>query len=181
MALTLTEYWNALEASLIAFDKTNTITAQDTKDDQVYQKQRNFLNSMLKLGLKLEMTTWAIFKKPIGNELQTLPEMTFGKERVITSFGGPLSVTFAQQVYLPHLQTFDEVTVANQSTLLQTFCNLPKQKQDVSVLVNKLEVAIKNYHREKASVLTVLSVFAAPNGYDESFEQILRSPINLTL
>lgn len=162
MPLTLKQYWEALDTSLKEFDNINIIKAQDEKDEKGYQKQRTFLNTMLKLGIEIEKTTWTILKTKNGIKLQSLPGETFGKEQVVTNFEGPLSVAFAQQVYLPYLKRFDEVTFVDQNETLKILSNLPQQKKDVLILVEKLDKAIKSYNNV-SSVLTSAGLYSPKN------------------
>ena len=163
MAKTLREYWNDLDLALKEFDATNTILPKNADDERVYRLQRHFLITSLELGLAIEDAS-GLKKIPKSLKLQSLAETTFGKEKIITIFHGPLSVTFAQLVYLPHGRRFGEVTLEDQSAFLQRMADLPKHKAETHALMDKLDRAIMHYHRSEHSAdLTRLSLFSHPH------------------
>lgn len=159
MAITLQVYWDTLLDDMQRFDKENTVKAKDSKDQETYKKEREFLNAMVTLGLKIEATSLTLMKTRNGMQLKNLPKKTFGDDQVITSFDGPLSLAFAKEVYLPHLKRFSEVEVTDQNYALQVFANLPQQKKDALLLVAKLEEAIGNYSKKTTSALVENSMF----------------------
>lgn len=163
MPKTLKEYWSDLDLALKAFDATNTIMPKNADDARGYHLQRHYLNTSLELGLAIE--SCSVLKKiPKSLKLQSLAETLFGKEKIITIFHGPLSVAFAQHVYLPHGRRFHEVTLSDQSEFLQRMADLPKHKAETHTLMEKLERAILHYHRsERSTDLTSLGLFTHPH------------------
>ncbi len=155
----LKEYWDVLEKSLIEFDKDNAVKAKDDKDAKSYQQIRTFIESMLKLGMDIEKTS-LLFKAAKAFKLQSLPEETFGKDRVPTTLPGPLSVDFAERVYLPNLKRIADVTMDGQNPIVKAASDLPKQKVDALVLIAKLEEAIRDYKDRPASTLAGVSMFS---------------------
>lgn len=151
MPLTLTQYWNALDASLKDFDKTNQVKAKDEKDQAAYQKQRTFLEEMLKTGLELENASCLLTKASPGHKLENLPVSTWGNDRIPTNFFGILSVTFAEKVYLPHLKRFGDTTFDNQDSTVKLLVNFSDQQKKTLALATALEEAIRQY--KNASLL----------------------------
>ena len=161
MSINLKTYWITLRKDLEHFDKDNSIKAKDIKDQANYQKQREFLDVMSTIGLDVEATNFTVMKASKGMKLKALPKDTFGDDQVVTSFDGPLSRAFAEEIYLPHLKRFNDVEVSDPNLTLRLLCNLPQQKQDALVLVGKLEAAIEDYSKKATSALVEHSVFGA--------------------
>lgn len=145
MPFTLTQYWNALDTSLKDFDKTNQVKAKDEKDQAAYQKQRTFLEEMLKTGLELENASCLLTKASPGRKLEALPVSTWGNDRIPTTFLGALSFNFAEKVYLPHLKRFGKVTFDDQDSTVKLLANFSDQQKKTLALATALEVAIQQY------------------------------------
>jgi hypothetical protein len=160
MTITLKQYWLALQKSLEDFNTAHTDEEpKDEADHQSYVKQSRFLVQLAELGINFENAS-ILSKAVLAHELKAFPERELGPERIITAFGGPLSLQFAEQVYLVHLKRFNEVRITDQNIFIRSLVNLEDEKAEVQRLACTLEAAIFNY-KQKSSPLLVANVFAS--------------------
>jgi hypothetical protein len=160
MTITLKQYWLALQKSLEEFDTTHTgEEPKDEADHQSYVKQSRFLVQLAELGINFENAS-ILSKAGLAHELKAFPERELGPEKLVTAFGGPLSLQFAEQVYLAHLRRFNEVSFTDQNIFIRGLVNLAHEKAEVQRLAGTLEAAILDY-KQKSSPLVTVSVFAS--------------------
>lgn len=159
MTITLKQYWLALQKSIEDFDSEFlAIKGKESTGDLTYRKQRNFLEELARLGIRVEE---AVLMKPIlALSLKGFPEKELGPEKLITDFAGPISLLFAERVYLSHLRRFEEVSIEDQDPVIKTFVNWSDQQAEVRQLAVKLEAAILQ-HKQKLSPLVATGLFAS--------------------
>jgi hypothetical protein len=160
MAITLRQYWLALQNSLNEFDTHNKVPPKNEEDTQSYMKQRVLLESLMAIGIAIEDTS-VLFKLSKAAQLEELPKQVYGSERIVTSFAGPLSLVFAEEVYLQHVKRFSDVTLDDQRLVIQAAVSLKVKQADARSLAEKLEAAIGSYKAIKISQSPVI-LFAPP-------------------
>ncbi|MDI1352643.1 MAG: hypothetical protein PSV35_07725 [bacterium] len=107
-------------------------------------KQRLFMEELVTLGLEVENTS-IFFKKKSAILLEALPQKTYGNDKIVTELVGPLSLAFAQLVYLPHVKRFNEVSLDDQNIIIRQMVDLQQKKVETVALEKKLEQVVATY------------------------------------
>lgn len=136
LRMDMNEYWRQLETALNEFKAFET----DQADQENYEKQRATLQSMWELGTKIQrLGAWEMVQKAaaMGQQLNTIPLTAYPDSDGVPSITGPLSLDFAEKVYLPYLERFANVDLG----ILATFA--PKgltPKESYASAANKATV-----------------------------------------
>ena len=114
--LTLKQYWELLDNSIKTFESFKTTVA----DQKNFEYQKATLVEMFRRGMEIENLT--VYQKydngiRLAREFKETSEQAYKNTGTAPLIEGPLSCTFAELVYLPHLERLANVNFGYLATI----------------------------------------------------------------